>query len=80
MKAIVDLAKRMLGIKSPSELYLREDERCVCCGQYVPEGRQVCLSCEKKELCRRCTYQHTLDCPNSALCYSRPDKPYYEEK
>lgn len=22
-------------------------DRCVCCGQYVPEGRQVCPNCEK---------------------------------
>jgi hypothetical protein len=27
--------------------YSRED-CCVCCGGYVPEGRQVCISCEKK--------------------------------
>jgi hypothetical protein len=26
----------------------RTDDKCVCCGDYVPEGRQVCLSCEKK--------------------------------
>ena len=24
------------------------DDRCVCCGAYVPEGRQVCLSCERR--------------------------------
>lgn len=23
------------------------DERCVCCGEQVPEGRQVCPKCEK---------------------------------
>jgi len=22
-------------------------DRCVCCGEYVPEGRQVCPNCEK---------------------------------
>jgi len=22
------------------------DDKCVCCGEYVPEGRQVCSSCE----------------------------------
>ena len=22
------------------------DDKCVCCGEYVPEGRQVCLKCE----------------------------------
>ena len=25
------------------------DERCVCCGKYVPEGRMVCPECEKKK-------------------------------
>lgn len=24
------------------------EDRCVCCGNYVPEGRQVCLDCESK--------------------------------
>ena len=23
-------------------------DTCVCCGGYVPEGRQVCITCEKK--------------------------------
>ena len=22
-------------------------ERCVCCGEAIPEGRQVCPACEK---------------------------------
>lgn len=26
------------------------EERCVVCGDYVPEGRMVCLSCERKRL------------------------------
>jgi len=24
------------------------DNRCVCCGEIIPEGRQVCPNCEKK--------------------------------
>ena len=24
------------------------DNRCVCCGRVIPEGRQVCPICEKK--------------------------------
>ena len=24
------------------------DDRCVCCGAVIPEGRQVCPSCESK--------------------------------
>lgn len=26
------------------------DDICVCCGEYVPEGRMVCLKCENKYL------------------------------
>ena len=25
------------------------ENRCVCCGEIIPEGRQVCLHCEKGE-------------------------------
>ena len=28
------------------------DNRCVCCGRVIPEGRQVCPICEKKEVHR----------------------------
>ena len=24
------------------------EDRCVCCGAVIPEGRQVCLICDKK--------------------------------
>lgn len=24
------------------------DDICVCCGAYVPEGRQVCYDCERE--------------------------------
>lgn len=27
-------------------IYITED-RCVCCGAIIPEGRQVCVACEK---------------------------------
>lgn len=23
------------------------ENRCVCCGAVIPEGRQICISCEK---------------------------------
>jgi len=23
-----------------------QDDKCVCCGEYVPDGRQVCCGCE----------------------------------
>lgn len=31
------------------------DDKCVCCGAYVPEGRQVCLNCENR-VRRKCPY------------------------
>jgi predicted nucleic acid-binding Zn ribbon protein len=24
------------------------EERCICCGEVIPKGRQVCLNCEEK--------------------------------
>ena len=24
------------------------ENRCVCCGEIIPEGRQVCKNCEQK--------------------------------
>lgn len=29
-------------------LYTDNAEHCVCCGQVIPEGRQVCSKCEYK--------------------------------
>ena len=26
------------------------EDTCVCCGEYVPEGKMVCWICEKKYL------------------------------
>lgn len=26
------------------------EDRCVCCGEVVPEGRQICLTCERSIL------------------------------
>lgn len=26
------------------------EERCVCCGESIPEGRQVCWKCEQAAL------------------------------
>lgn len=26
------------------------EERCICCGEIIPEGRQVCPKCEEKSL------------------------------
>ena len=27
------------------------ENRCVCCGAIIPEGRQVCPKCEKEGVC-----------------------------
>ena len=29
--------------------HIDEKDTCVCCGNVIPEGRQVCLNCEEKE-------------------------------
>ena len=28
---------------------MRSEERCVCCGAVIPEGRMICLDCENGE-------------------------------
>jgi len=28
--------------------YTGDESECVCCGEYIPEGRQVCIDCEQK--------------------------------
>lgn len=28
--------------------YTRNESTCVCCGEIIPEGRQVCYQCENK--------------------------------
>ena len=28
------------------ETVVGNENRCVCCGEIIPEGRQVCLNCE----------------------------------
>ena len=30
--------------------------------------------------CFYCKHQHTLDCPNSQICYSLENKPYFKLK
>lgn len=27
-----------------------EDNHCICCGELIPEGRQVCPSCERADV------------------------------
>lgn len=39
-----------IGDAGSMDTRLRSDEICVCCGDYVPEGRQVCLNCEKGDI------------------------------
>jgi hypothetical protein len=26
-------------------IYIRHEDRCVCCGEIIPEGRMVCARC-----------------------------------
>ena len=31
------------------QLQVAAENRCVCCGEIIPEGRQVCPNCERRE-------------------------------
>lgn len=28
---------------------MEREERCICCGAVIPEGRQICFNCENKK-------------------------------
>ena len=46
-----DFLKKELRVHSPTNPEPWSNNRaeiCVCCGAIIPEGRQVCPSCEKK--------------------------------
>ena len=49
-------------------------ERCVCCGDIIPEGLQVCPKCEAKELISDmktyyyCDWEKRNKCDNSPWC------------
>jgi RNA polymerase subunit RPABC4/transcription elongation factor Spt4 len=40
----VDLCWERKYIKQPSRI--NKENTCVCCGEVVPEGRQICKNCE----------------------------------
>ena len=55
-KTILNL-HTLTGLKKNAELKLENhtelfqysyDDICVCCGNYIPDGRQVCNTCESK--------------------------------
>lgn len=50
MKRAGDSAKNVA--ESPKNVIeaFENADRCVCCGEIVPEGRQVCPGCETKEV------------------------------
>ena len=44
-------------------------ERCVCCGAEVPEGRQVCPSCESKwQITNRCVMCGAIVYTDGPVC------------
>ena len=46
------------------------DNRCVCCGAEVPEGRQVCPTCEVKNdvIVARCSICGAIVKPGIEIC------------
>ena len=54
-------------------------ERCVCCGEIIPEGRQVCPICERNGMplhpCVGCVYYKVCGNTNrTEPCYGRMTK------
>lgn len=44
------------------------EDRCICCGEIIPEGRQVCWTCEKGEMNNGNNRMHiSCDC-SSRIC------------
>lgn len=53
------------------------EDRCIVCGEVVPEGRQVCPKCEVK----KCGFED-MDCTRKCIYYNTCTRnPYrYERK
>ena len=73
---------KMLGFQKPLPNYTRQyqkapwqrkrsimpcrENRCVCCGAIIPEGRQVCPHCEKRFNGRNNQKYCSLECREKA--------------
>lgn len=62
-------------------------ERCVVCGEIIPEGRQICLACEskpkRKHSCKGCTKRYAgchSTCPDWAEEVAEREKKKQEER
>ena len=52
---------------------MADAERCVCCGEIIPEGRMVCpYCCEPEDAdpcpCDTCSSQDSCDCWEARYC------------
>ncbi len=47
--------------KQQMEETILNSDKCVCCGDYVPEGRMVCSQCEKNP-------QHSIRKEDNNVC------------
>lgn len=45
------------------------EDRCVCCGAVIPEGRQICGGCEIRTLvkCGECAHGSHVDTPEGRV-------------
>lgn len=43
-----DWLNKLIKSRTEIEKNYPDQDSCVCCGAYVPEGRQVCIVCEMK--------------------------------
>ena len=42
------------------------ENRCISCGEIIPEGRQVCLKCEVKQ----CGFDNLVPCTRKCIYYN----------
>lgn len=51
------------------------DNRCVCCGEIIPEGMQVCVHCVSKFSKKDRCWLYKYNCPSrTAACWGLPDQ------
>ena len=64
-----------IGVMTMSE------ERCVCCGEIIPEGRHVCVRCEagSDDECFMKVIHGCAECPVKDYC-SRHDKEKFDTR
>ena len=56
------------------------EERCICCGEIVPEGRQVCWGCEYKMIKMGAILQSYGTAEEEKMTKNKSEEVKYNEK